>query len=281
MEKVDFRPGNPAHDCYSVAKSVAVTAAGLLYDRGLLRPEDTLDRFLSAYLTGKTDQRWGRLTVDQLLRHRTGAASGIDFDLTNAHLWEDPEWLHTLFAAPITQTPGEEFVYSDGNYYILGRIVEELLGEDMEKLLLREVFVPLGFHANAWSRDVNGHTVGGTGLYLRTEDMAKIGWLYRTGARGATAASSRRRGRISSCIRRWTGVRYGYAPDGGDRRPVPAGGMYNRGLDFDLRTRHVVAWHAFDEAGSFPGFRRRSCGTAADARTDAGFAYCYETSVSH
>ena len=127
MEKVDFRPGNPAHDCYSVAKSVAVTAAGLLYDRGLLRPEDTLDRFLSAYLTGKTDPRWGRLTVDQLLRHRTGAASGIDFDLTNAHLWEDPEWLHTLFAAPITQTPGEEFVYSDGNYYILGRIVEELL----------------------------------------------------------------------------------------------------------------------------------------------------------
>ena len=71
MEKVDFRPGNPAHDCYSVAKSVAVTAAGLLYDRGLLRPEDTLDRFLSAYLTGKTDPRWGRLTVDQLLRHRT------------------------------------------------------------------------------------------------------------------------------------------------------------------------------------------------------------------
>lgn len=132
MEKVDFRPGNPAHDCYSVAKSVAVTAAGLLYDRGLLRPEDTLDRFLSAYLTEKTDPRWGRLTVDQLLRHRTGAASGIDFDLTNAHLWEDPEWLHTLFAAPITQTPGEEFVYSDGNYYILGRIVEELLGEDME-----------------------------------------------------------------------------------------------------------------------------------------------------
>ena len=74
----------------------------------------------------------------------------------------DPEWLRTLLAAPITQTPGEEFVYSDGNYYILGRIVEELLGEDMEKLLLREVFVPLGFHANAWSRDVNGHTVGET-----------------------------------------------------------------------------------------------------------------------
>ena len=30
MEKVDFRPGNPAHDCYSVAKSVAVTAAGCM-----------------------------------------------------------------------------------------------------------------------------------------------------------------------------------------------------------------------------------------------------------
>lgn len=223
MEKVDFRPGNPAHDCYSVAKSVAVTAAGLLYDRGLLRPEDTLDRFLSAYLIGKTDPRWGRLTVDQLLCHRTGAASGIDFDLTNAHLWEDPEWLHTLFAAPITQTPGEEFVYSDGNYYILGRIVEELLGEDMEKLLLREVFVPLGFHANAWSRDVNGHTVGGTGLYLRTEDMAKIGWLYLN--RGRVGRPPHLLGGVGGYLPASAGGQGAVRlrPDGGDRRPVPGG----------------------------------------------------------
>ena len=253
MEQVDFRPGNPAHDCYSVAKTVAVTAAGLLFDRGLLHLDDTLDKFLSAYLTPGTDARWGQVTVDQLLRHRTGAASGIDFDLTNAHRWSDPEWLHTLFAAPITQTPGKEFVYSDGNYYVLGRIVEQLLGTDMETLLLREVFVPLGFHVNAWSRDINGHTVGGTGLYLRTEDMAKIGWLYLNhGTWGDRRIYSEA----------WSdiflhppvdNIRYGYALTEVASGIYMAGGMYNQGFGFDLRTRRVVAWHAFDGEGKYPG----------------------------
>lgn len=253
MEKTDFRPGNPAHDCYSVAKSVAATAAGLLYDRGLLRMQDTLDKFLSAYLTEETDRRWGGVTVDQLMRHRTGAAFGTDFDLTNAHLWEDPEWLHTLFAAPITQTPGREFVYSDGNYYILGRIAEQLLGTDLETLLQREVFVPLGFHVNAWSRDVNGHTVGGTGLYLRTEDMAKIGWLYLS--RGLWGDR-----RIYS--EEWSDIflhapvdriRYGYALTEATPDLYLTGGMNNQGMCFDLRTRRVAAWHAYDAEGKFPG----------------------------
>ncbi len=253
MEQVDYRPGNPAHDGYSVAKSVAVTAAGLLYDRGLLSLRDTLGHFLDEYLVPGTDPRWGQLTVDQLLRHRTGAREGVDFDLTNAHLWEDPEWLHTLFAIPITGTPGRDFVYSDGNYYILGRITEELTGMDMETFLQQQVFVPLGFHANAWSRDRNGHTVGGTGLYLRTEDMAKMGWLYLN------------RGRWGERIvysTAWSDLflhaptdrsRYGYAVTEGTEDLYLTGGMYGQGMCFDLRSHRVVAWHAFDEMGKTQG----------------------------
>lgn len=253
MERVDFRPGNPAHDSYSIAKSVAVTAAGLLYDRGLLTMQDRLGTYLGDYLVPGTDPRWGQVTVDQLLRHRTGAREGVDFDVTNAHLWEDPEWLHTLFAIPITGTPGQDFVYSDGSYYILGRLVEVLTGMDMETLLQREVFLPLGFHANAWSRDRNGHTVGGTGLYIRTEDMAKMGWLYLNRGRWGQR-------RIYS--EAWSDIflhaptdriRYGYAVTQGTGDLYMAGGMYGQGLCFDLRTRRVVAWHNFDPEGKTQG----------------------------
>lgn len=163
MEKVDFRPGNAGHDSYSLAKSISSMAAGILYDRGLLHPSDKLGRFLSSYLIPGTDPRWGELTLHQLMRHRTGAQRGVDFDADNAHLWSDPEWLHTLLAIPVVDDPEEGFLYSDGNYYILGRVVEEISGMDLELFLQREVFVPLGCHVNAWSRDVNGHTVGGDG----------------------------------------------------------------------------------------------------------------------
>ncbi|MBQ3507056.1 MAG: serine hydrolase [Clostridia bacterium] len=105
MEKQDFQPGNPGHDCYSTAKAISSIAAGILYDRGLLKPSDTLGQHLGKYLTKGTDPRWGDLTVHQLMRHRTGAREGVDFDLTNAHLWEDSEWLHTQFAVPIITPP--------------------------------------------------------------------------------------------------------------------------------------------------------------------------------
>ena len=254
MEKVDFQPGNPAHDCYSTAKAISSIAAGILYDRGLLKPSDKLGEHLGEYLVQGTDPRWGELTVHQLMRHRTGAREGVDFDVTNAHLWEDPEWLHTLFASPIVTPPEERFVYSDGNFYILGRIVEKLTGMDLELFMQKEVFVPLGFHVNAWSRDVNGHTVGGTGLYLRTEDMAKIGWLWANkGMWGDRRIYSEEWSEIFVNFEIDGVANYGYGIGRPAEGMIMAGGMYGQGLCADLQKHRVVAFHAFDPHGKTKG----------------------------
>ncbi len=254
IEVQSFRPGNAAHDSYSVAKSVSSIAAGILYDRGLLKPGDTLGQHLGEYLVEGTDHHWGDLTIHQLLRHRTGAAYGTDFDVTNAHLWSNPEWLHTLFSAPIVGAPEERFVYSDGNYYILGRIVEQLAGVDLETFMQREVFVPLGFHVNAWSRDVNGHTVGGTGLYIRTEDLVKLGWLWL--CKGAWGDR-----RIFS--EAWSDIFLGYEADGVanygygisqiEKGIYMSGGAYGQGVCFDTVTRRALAFHCYDEKGTTSG----------------------------
>ena len=263
MEKQDFQPGNPGHDCYSVAKSVSSIAAGILYDRGLLRLTDTLGQHLGEYLTEGTDPRWGELTVHQLMRHRTGARNGVDFDLTNAHQWEDPEWLHTLFAIPIVGSPEERFVYSDGNYYVLGRIVEKLTGMDLERFLQKEVFVPLGFHVNAWSRDVGGHTVGGTGLYLRTEDMAKIGWLWANkGLWGERRIYSDAWSELFVNYEADAVAHYGYGVSRLADGVIAAGGMYGQGVCADLNLRRVVAYHCFDPEGKTAGLNGFCAGLA-------------------
>ncbi len=254
IEVVHLRAGNPAHDSYSVAKSVSSMAAGILCDRGLLSMEDTLGQHLGGYLIPGTDPKWGELTVHQLLRHRTGAEYGVDFDMTNAHLWSDPEWLHTLFSAPIVHEPEAEFIYSDGNYYILGRIVEKLCGMDMEALLQREVFVPLGFHVNAWSRDVAGHTVGGTGLYIRTEDLVKIGWLWQArGMWGERRIFSESWAKTFLDYNTAVAGSYGYGI--GELAPGihGAGGMYGQGVCFDERTHRAVAFHCYDPEGKTRG----------------------------
>ena len=254
LEKMDFCPGNPGHDCYSVAKSITSMAAGILYDRGLLKPTDTLGRYLSSYLVKETDSAWGDLTLHQLMRHRTGARAGVDFDTTNAHLWTDPEWLHTLFAEPSVSEPEARFVYSDGNYYILGRVVEEITGMDLELFLQREVFVPLGCHVNAWSRDVNGHTVGGTGLYLRTEDLAKIGWLWANeGLWGDRRIYSREWSDLFVNYPKDGVADYGYGVTRLKDGVIAAGGMYGQGVCADLNRKRVVAFHAFDPHGKTAG----------------------------
>ncbi len=254
IETETFRPGNAAHDSYSVAKSVSSMAAGLMYDRGLLKMTDTIGQHLGEYFVEGTDPRWKDVTIHQLMRHRTGAAYGTDFDDTNAHLWSDPEWLHTLFAAPIISEREDRFVYSDGSYYILGRIVEKLAGMDMEALLQREVFVPLGFHVNAWSRDVNGHTVGGTGLYIRTEDLAKIGWLWlREGMWGERRIYSKAWSDIFLGYEGDAVANYGYGISRIADGVYMAGGAYGQGVCMDTVTKRVVAWHCYDNQGKTAG----------------------------
>ncbi len=254
METVHLRPGNAAHDSYSLAKSVASLAVGLLFDRGLLRPEDTLGQYLDAYLIPDTDPRWGNVTVHQLMRHRTGAASGVDFDVTNAHLWGDPEWLHILFATPIIGEPEDRFVYSDGNYYILGRIVEAITGVDLEAFLQKEIFVPLGFHVNAWSRDVAGHTVGGTGLYVRTGDLVKLAWLWLScGYWGNRRIYSKAWAERFLYYSKDAVANYGYGITRLTDTIFAAGGMNGQGYCFDVKTRRAVAYHCYDPDGKTRG----------------------------
>jgi len=254
MEKQDFQPGNPGHDCYSTAKAITSIAVGILYDRGLLRLADTLGQHLGGYFTESCDPKWKDITIHQIMRHRTGAKNGVDFDLTNAHLWEDPEWLHTLFAIPIVSEPEDRLVYSDGSYYIVGRVVEEITGMDLELFMQREVFVPLGCHVNAWSRDVNGHTVGGTGLYLRTEDLAKIGWLWANrGAWGERRIYSEEWSDIFVNFEIDSVANYGYGISRLAEGVIAGGGMYGQGVCADLNRRRVVAFHCFDPHGKTAG----------------------------
>ena len=254
MEKQDFQPGNPGHDCYSTAKAITSIAVGILYDRGLLKLTDTLGQHLGGYFTESCDPKWKDITIHQIMRHRTGAKNGVDFDLTNAHLWEDPEWLHTLFAIPVVSEPEDRLVYSDGSYYIVGRVVEEITGMDLELFMQREVFVPLGCHVNAWSRDVNGHTVGGTGLYLRTEDLAKIGWLWANrGAWGERRIYSEEWSDIFVNFEIDSVANYGYGISRLAEGVIAGGGMYGQGVCADLNRRRVVAFHCFDPHGKTAG----------------------------
>lgn len=177
-----------AHVCrcqnlYSIAKAFVVTAVGILRDDGLLDTDETLgDIFVHGEIPDDVDPLWRGVTVDQLLLHRGGYPSGyLDIDTIPIYKFGTADFLEYLFRTKPAYVPGEESRYSDAAFYMLSRVVEARAGEAIDNFLWRRLFLPLDISEMAWSKCPMGHPMGATGLYLNSEDTAKLGCLYLRG----------------------------------------------------------------------------------------------------
>lgn len=165
---------------YSVAKAFTMTAIGLLYDKGLVKPEDHVCDILRDELPEGMgmDERWEKCTVEMALQHRIGLPGGfLDIDCAPMQTFTD-DFLKYMLTYPLDYTPGEGRAYTDGAYYLLARIVEKITGEGMDDFLWRELFWKLDFIEMSWVHCPKGHTMGATGLYIWSGDMVKLGVVY-------------------------------------------------------------------------------------------------------
>lgn len=235
--------GMETYNClntYSVAKPFTMTAIGLLYDRGLIRPEDKVTEILRDDLPEEgMDSRWHDATVDMALTHRLGLPFGfLDIDTHNANEFGE-DFLRYMLTYPLETAPGAEYCYSDGAFYLLSRIASKVTGESLDKFLWRELFLPLGFREAAWSSCPMGYSVGATGLYIGSEDMAKLGELYLNG--GIYGSK-----RIVSEEWAAMAVERGYAFDHDSKgRGYSKGGMNGQLLAVIPKDRRVVAIQSF------------------------------------
>lgn len=81
------------------------------------------------------------VTIRRLLSHSAGLVDWRPFYLDA----EGPEAIVRLFAAdqPI-RTPGEDVVYSDVGFMLLGEVVRAITGQSIADYAAREIFAPLG-----------------------------------------------------------------------------------------------------------------------------------------
>ena len=239
-ETIHSTEANPCQNTYSVAKSFTMTAIGLLYDRGLVRPEDKVCGILQEELpVSGMDPRWHDVTVDMALSHRLGLPVGfldIDVNPSAKFGWD---YLHYMLTYPLVYDPGTDYMYSDGAFYLLSRIASKLAGMPMDTFLWKELFFPLGFQEMAWSRCPMGYPMGATGLYIGSEDMAKLGQLYLD--KGMYAGK-----RILS--EEWVNLalerEYAFEWDA-DHRSFAKGGMCGQRLMVIPEDRRVIALQAY------------------------------------
>lgn len=230
---------NRCQDSYSVSKAFVVTALGMLYDEGRLSPEDGIMQFFPEY--APADERWQAATIDMALRHSLGLSGGyLDIDCVEMKEFGRDLLAH-VFAQRLQCAPGEQRVYSDGAYYLLGRVVQRAAGRGLTEYLWEKLFGPMEYTEAAWSTCPLGHAMGATGLYITARDMAKLGALYRDGGlwQGKRLLSQE-----------WVRI---VRERGYEMRPAGIGeaygkgGMYQQMLLVVPESGRVVAWHAFEE----------------------------------
>ena len=172
-----------------------------------------------------------------------GIAKGfLDIDTEDASAYGTDDYLSLVWKTPITLPIGEERVYSDAAYYVISRIVEKISGETLADFLWKRLFYPLGFREVSWSCCPKGHSMGATGLYIRTEDMAKLGRLYLNNGvwNGERIISEEWISLVLSRAYEFSKVN--------DKRGYTKGGMCGQRLYFCYEDNVVVAWHAYENS---------------------------------
>ncbi len=168
------------HFLYSLSKSFTSTAAGLARAEGRLDLDDPVGKHFPEFEADITDPRSRAIRV----RHVAAMASGHDRDTRGEALSRDPaEPVRGFLLIPPDQEPGTLFAYNQPCTYTLASIVQRNAGLPLTEYLRPRLFEPLGIGPVGWQTWPPGRQQGFSGLFARTEDIAKLGQLYLQGGR--------------------------------------------------------------------------------------------------
>ncbi|MGA8150563.1 MAG: serine hydrolase [Terriglobales bacterium] len=177
--------GTDEHTMQSVSKTVTSVTIGIAITRkdftaGLDTP---VLNYFDASKVANVDDRKRHMTIRDVLTMTTG----LDWDEETPY--DDPrnaaslmeatdDWVKFVIDRPMAHEPGTVFAYSSGATELLAYIFKKQTGQDIEEYARKYLFTPLGVEHYYWKRNPVGLVDTEGGLYLRAEDLAKIGYLY-------------------------------------------------------------------------------------------------------
>jgi CubicO group peptidase (beta-lactamase class C family) len=163
------------HELYSLSKSFTSTAVGFAVTEGRLSIDDPVLKFFPDEAPAKPSANLRALRVRDLLTMSTGHHN----EDIQGFPYNDPDSVVRRFLAlPVTHKPGTFFVYNTPGSYMLSAIVQKVTGQSVLEYLRPRLFEPLGIEHPTWDASPQGVSLGGFGLSIRTEDIARFGQFY-------------------------------------------------------------------------------------------------------
>ena len=165
---------NEPHILNSVSKTFTSMAVGLAISEGKLALDEKLVDIFPEHCPENPSEYLKEITVEHLLTMSCGHST----DPTHKS-WEvkDRSWIRFFMEYPVTHKPGTLFCYNSLGTYVLSAIVQKRTGEKLADYLYPRLFRPLGINNVSWLESHEGINTGGWGLFLKTEDLAKMGLM--------------------------------------------------------------------------------------------------------
>lgn len=159
------------HELYSLSKSFTSTAVGMAVTEGKLSIDDEVLKFFPEDAPANPSANLKAMRVRDLL---TMSAGHQDETSTAA----DKMSAKAFLAHPVSHQPGTHFRYNTPATFMLSAIVQQRTGQTVADYLQPRLFGPLGITQPVWNTNWQGISLGGYGLSVRTEDIARFGQLY-------------------------------------------------------------------------------------------------------
>jgi Beta-lactamase len=160
------------HTLYSCSKSFTATAVGFAVSEGKMTVNDKVISFFPNDLPDSISPNLAALRVRDLL------SMSVGHDREPNEMGISDNWVKAFLKAPIKHQPGTKFLYNSPATYMLSAIVQKVTGQKVIDYLKPRLFDPLSISGMDWEISPQNINVGGWGLRLKTEDMAKFGQLF-------------------------------------------------------------------------------------------------------
>ena len=164
------------HILWSLSKSFTSTAVGLAVAEEKLSIDDHVLQFFPDDLPSEPSANLKKMRVRDLLTMTSGHQDEVKLNA-------ESNWVKAFLSHPVPHQPGTHFRYNTPGTYMLSAIVQKVTGKTVLDYLKPSLFEPLEIRNPKWDASPQGISIGGYGLFLRTEDIAKFGQLYLQGGK--------------------------------------------------------------------------------------------------
>ncbi|PLR99249.1 serine hydrolase domain-containing protein [Bacillus sp. T33-2] len=138
----------------SITKSMTTIAILKLEEEGNLSVDDKVSKYVPEFKYGN------KITIHQLLNHSSGLGDYLTMK-DYSRPYSDEEILKLINKEPLQSEPGEKYAYVNSDYYLLGKIIEKVSGEEYEAYVQHHVFDKAGmsntFFMDDQKLDVKGY----------------------------------------------------------------------------------------------------------------------------